>query len=158
MRQCLSQFTLNGNNCTFWRKSMLTITRSAACRITYVFFFPSALSEGNEKIVEATKQVDTGITNTSVLFLCVLTSWQSLVWLIGLRWGGGGGQGGSRLGLFTFSRYLWRYLHLVVFAPLLSVPPLFLWQGRRHADQTGDRLSWAGLKTDLRFGGAVNNT
>lgn len=51
--------------------------------------------------------------------------------------------------LFTFGRYLWRYLHLVVFAPLLPVPPLFFWQGRRHADQTGDRLPGAGLKTDV---------
>lgn len=57
---------------------------------------------------------------------------------------------------FTFGRYLWRYLHLVVFAPLLPVPPLFFWQGRRHADQTGDRLPGAGLKTDVRgCGGKV---
>lgn len=50
--------------------------------------------------------------------------------------------------LFTFGWYLWRDLHLVVFAPLLPVPPLFFRQGRRHTDQTGDRLAGAGLKTD----------
>lgn len=46
--------------------------------------------------------------------------------------------------LFTFGWYLRRDLHLVVFAPLLPVSPLFFRQGRRHAVQTGDRLPGAG--------------
>lgn len=55
--------------------------------------------------------------------------------------------------LFTFCWYLWWYLLLVVSASLLPVPPLLLRQSRRHADQAGDRLPWAGWRSDFqRFG------
>lgn len=54
---------------------------------------------------------------------------------------------GYRL-VFTFCWYLWWYLFLVVSASFLPVPPLFLRQGRRHTDNTGDCFSWAGVKTE----------
>lgn len=48
----------------------------------------------------------------------------------------------------TFGWYLWWCLLLVVPAPLLPVPPLLLRQSWRHADHTGDRLSWAKMGND----------
>lgn len=59
--------------------------------------------------------------------------------------------------LFTFCWYLWWYLLLVVPAPFLPVPPLLLRQGRRHTDQTGDCLSWAGFRPDFLKFSAIRN-